>query len=75
MMRIKKNEEQAWDCLEAIDDKLKTQHNETVLSLQYCKLAREQNENDKEWMGHLRLKASECGWVKGKRQKTKRTIY
>ena len=28
--------------------------------LQYCKLAREQNESMKEWTGHLRIKANEC---------------
>ena len=41
-----------------------------MLSLQYCKLAREHNENVEEWMGHLRLEVSECGYkVKDRRHK------
>ena len=41
---------------------LKSQYNETVLSLQYCKLTKEQNDNADEWMGCLRLKANECDY-------------
>ena len=51
-------------------DKCKPQHNETIVSLQYCKLAREQNENAKEWIGHLGKKLNEYGYKKrGLRQK------
>ena len=33
--------------------KFSLQHNKTVVSLQYCKLTRKQDEAVKEWMGHL----------------------
>ena len=39
--------------------RFKLQHYETILSLQYCKVAREQSENPQEWMGHLRIKVNE----------------
>ena len=32
----------------------------TILSLQYCKLISKHNENTEEWMGHLRIKSTEC---------------
>ena len=35
-----------------LSDKFKPQHNEMILSLQYCKLVRQQKENTKEWIGH-----------------------
>ena len=35
---------------------------EKNLSLQYCKLIREQNENAEKWMGYLRIKVNECGY-------------
>ena len=34
-----------------LDAKLKPQHNDTVLLLQYCKLSKDKNESVKEWMG------------------------
>ena len=37
----------------------KLQFDGTILSLQYCKLVKEQSENAEEWMGHLRIKANE----------------
>ena len=43
---------------EMLIDKFKSQHNEIILSLQYCQLIREQNKNPKEWMGHLRIKVN-----------------
>ena len=45
---------------EVLREKLKPQHNETILSQQYCKLIREEKESPEEWMGHLRVKANEC---------------
>ena len=33
-----------------------------IISLQYCKLVREQKENAREWMGHLRMKANKCSY-------------
>ena len=41
--------------------KLIQQHNESILSLQQCNLIRKQKE-DVEWMGQIRLKATECGY-------------
>ena len=36
---------------EAQSEKFKPQHNETILSLQYCELIREKKESAEEWMG------------------------
>ena len=47
--------------------KFNPQHNETVLSMQCCKLIRQQSGNPEEWIGHVRIKANECEY--------KRTIY
>ena len=33
-----------------------------ILLSRYCKLKRERNENAEGWMGHLRIKANECGY-------------
>ena len=43
-------------------DKFNHQHNETILSLQYWKLTREQNENEEECIGNLSIKADKCGY-------------
>ena len=61
---IQKNEraEHVHGCLKWLVKKSKCQHNEAILSLQYCKLTSKQNENAKEWIGHLRHKASKCGF-------------
>ena len=49
------------DCLfETLNSKFRPQHNETILSLQYCKLSRQSNENAEQWMGRLKLMAAEC---------------
>ena len=45
-------------------ENFKLQHNETILSLKYSKLAREQNENAEEWKGCPRLEANERGCKK-----------
>ena len=37
---------------EVLSAKFRTHDNETNLSLQYCKLVKEQNGNAKEWIGH-----------------------
>ena len=41
-----------------LSEKFKLQHNETVLSLQYWTLTREENKNAEEWISHLRLKSN-----------------
>ena len=33
-----------------LNEKLKPEHNETLLSLQYCKLSRKSEQSVKEWM-------------------------
>ena len=71
MMRGKKSVEQAWDCLRCQVMKFKPQHNERILSLQYCKLMREQIKNAKQWMGILRIRANKCGYKEKDRIKRK----
>ena len=39
---------------EVLSDKFKPEHNKMILSLQYCKLEREQYENVEEWLGYLK---------------------
>ena len=46
--------------LKVLSEKLKSHNNETIWSLQHCKLVREQNENAEGRMGCLRIKANEC---------------
>ena len=55
-----------------ISRKFKPQYNETILSLQYCKLTTEEKENTEEWMGHMRVKHMN---VSIKRQEAKRAIH
>ena len=50
MCRMKKG------IFEVLCDKFKAHHNETIPSLQYRKLIREENKNAEEWMDHLRVK-------------------
>ena len=45
---------------EVLNEKIKPQHNETILSFQYCKLIGQQCQVAEEWMGRLRIKANEC---------------
>ena len=45
-----------------LSEKFKPQHNEIMLSLQYFKLAREQNENVEEWIGCLWIKLNESDY-------------
>ena len=44
-------------------NKFKLQYNETMKSLQFCKLVRHPNENADEWMGRLRLVAVEYSYA------------
>ena len=43
-----------------LSENFKLQHNETILSVQYCKLIRQQSENAQEWADPLRIKMHEC---------------
>ena len=38
---------------------LKSQHEETIFSLQHCNLITDQNENAEEWIGHFRIIGNE----------------
>ena len=42
----------------------KPQFNETILSLQYCKLSRTKSKSSEEWMGHVKFRANECNYKK-----------
>ena len=46
----------------ALNSKFKPQYNDTIMSLHFCKLCRQMNENADEWMGRLRLAAVECNY-------------
>ena len=43
-----------------LSELFKSQHIETVLPLQYCKLLGEPSDDAAEWIGCLRVKANEC---------------
>ena len=45
-----------------LNEKSRPQHKETILSLQYSILSREEHETAKEWIGWLRIKANECNY-------------
>ena len=49
---------------EVVRKKFKSQHNQMILLLQYCKLIIEESESTEKWMSHLRVKASECEYKK-----------
>ena len=42
-----------------LNNKFKAQYNDTIKSLQFCKLGRQMNENAEEWIGRVRLAAFE----------------
>ena len=54
------NEKSLFDTL---NRKFKPQYNETIKSLQCCKLIRQSNESTEEWMGRLRKAAIECSYT------------
>ena len=45
---------------EVLNENSSAQHNETMLSLQYCKLVKEEKGYDRKVMGHERVKANVC---------------
>ena len=59
-MKNKKNVKPAWGSMKYWVKKFKPQHDETMLSLQYCKPIRQQSDNAEEWKSYLRIKANEC---------------
>ena len=50
--------------LNILNEEFRLQYNETILSLQYFKLSREEHESTEEWMGQLRIKANMCDYKK-----------
>ena len=48
---------------EAPSNKFKLQCNETIKSLQFCKLVMQHNKNVEEWMGRLRIAAIKCNYT------------
>ena len=47
---------------EMLNSKFKPQYNDTIKSLQLCKLMRQANENTEEWMGRIRVVATELDY-------------
>ena len=45
-----------------LTDKLRPQHNKTVISLQYCKLSRQSGENAEDWVGRLKIAVAACNY-------------
>ena len=50
--------------LSVLNENFKPQQNESIPSLKYCKPSSDDNENGKEWMGHLKIKANDCSYKK-----------
>ena len=45
---------------ETPNSKFTRPHNETILSLQYCKCSRKKNKDAEQWMGRIRIMTAEC---------------
>ena len=58
-----------------LDNKFKPQYNETIKSLQSCKLVGQPNEDAEEWMSRLRLAALECNYKETDRQLKEKFIH
>ena len=48
--------------------KFKPQQIETILSLQYCKLSRDENKSAEEWLDSLRVMTNECNYKEHNRK-------
>ena len=46
-----------------LNKKFRSHHDETILSLQYCKWNTEDHETDEEWIGQLRVTANDCKYI------------
>ena len=54
---------QKWNrTVQCLKGKFRLQHNKIILSLQYCKLHRRENESMQEWMGKLCINTAECNY-------------
>ena len=58
-----------------LNNKFKPHFNETIKSLQFCKLGRQTKENTEEWMGWLRSVAVECKYREVDRQLKEQFIH
>ena len=58
-----------------VNRKFKPQYNETVKSLQFCKLIRQSNESAEEWMGRLRTAVVKCNYKEIDRQLKEQFMY
>ena len=47
---------------QTLSNEFKLRYNETIKSLQFCKLARKPDENVEEWMCRHRMSATECNY-------------
>ena len=69
---ITEAEKQACNTLQGLFYMLATKFqphfNKTIISLQFRKLCRSENESAKEWMGWLQMEAAECGYKEVDRQ-------
>ena len=62
------------DLFETLNSKFGSQHNNTILSLQHCKLSRQNNETAEQWMGETKNNTSRMQIQRG-RQAFKRPIH
>ena len=53
---------------EVLCEKFDPWYNDTILSLQYCKLVRDEKESTEAWIGHLKVKANECEYKQRNRR-------
>ena len=60
---------------ETLTSKIRPQFNETIKSLQFRKLYRNNRENAEEWMGRLGLMATECNYQELDRQLKEQFIH
>ena len=56
-------------------NKFRPQFNETIKSLQLCKLSRQNGENAEKWIGRLQLSAIDCNYKELDRQLKEQFIH
>ena len=60
---------------ETLAIKFRLQFNETIKSLQFCKLNRQDGKSTEEWMGRLRVSVVDCNYQKLNRQLKEQFIH
>ena len=58
-----------------LTNKFRLQFSETIKSLQFCKLSRQDDESTEEWIGRLQLSAVECNYQELNRQLKEQFIH